>query len=280
MSDRVHNPVNTRVNIRVNASNQRSNRIGNLPWWQRWRQGRWMACACVGALLFAWSSSVAAQAGAAPKEHSELDATVQAPFRAAPAQRGTQARTFVVRLAYPDTGRPHAVRWSLTLSGPGPQGAVLRRWAGTEQVGAGGAGERSISLPWDGRADADARERRVQAADGLYQLRLLAVADPGTPQAAQVEQQWQIQVQRGRSAAPRIPAFQAGMRQLSGLDGQAGYRIVYANLHSQTRHSDGGAALDACNGAQEPQTAPFGPIDAYVYAQQHGLDALDRKSVV
>ncbi len=185
--------------------------------------------------------------------------------------RGQAAHTFIVWLAYPDEGRTHAVRWTLTLSGPGPQGAVLRRWSGTQQVGAGG---KSVNLPWDGRADADARERRALVPDGLYQLRLLAVADAGTPQEAQVEQQWHIQVQRGASTAPRVPAFQAGLQQLPGLDGQVDYRIVYANLHSQTRHSDGGAALDACHGAQDPQTAPYGPIDAYQYAQQHGLDAL------
>lgn len=233
----------------------------------------WLACACAGVLLITWSNTAAAQE---PKEHSELDATVLAPFRAAAATRATQARTsqsrtFVVRLAYPDAGRTHAVHWTLTLSGPAPQGAVLRRWSGTQQVDAGG---KSVNLPWDGRADADARERRMLAPDGLYQLRLLAVADAGTPQEAQVEQQWHIQVQRGASTALRVPAFQAGLRQLSSLDDQPGYRIVYANLHSQTRHSDGGAALDACRGAQEPQTAPFGPIDAYKYAQQHGLDAL------
>ena len=227
----------------------------------------WLACACAGLLLITWSNSAAAQE---PKEHSELDATVDAPFRAARGERVTQARTFVVRLAYPDEGRAHAVRWTLTLSGPGPQGAVLRRWSGTEQVGAGG---KSVNLPWDGRADADARERRALAADGMYQLRLRAVADEGT-QEAQVEQQWQIQVQRSASTAPRVPAFQAGLQQLHSLEGQRGYRIVYANLHSQTRHSDGGAALDACHGAQDPQTAPFGPTDAYTYAQQHGLDAL------
>ena len=228
----------------------------------------WLACACAGVLLITWSNTAAAQE---PKEHSELDATVVAPFRAAAAARTTQARTFVVRLSYPDAGRTHAVHWTLTLSGPGPQGAVLRRWSGTQQVDAGG---KSVNLPWDGRADADACERRMLAPDGLYQLRLLAVADAGTPQEAQVEQQWHIQVQRGASTAPKVPAFQAGLRQLSSLDDQPGYRIVYANLHSQTRHSDGGAALDACHGAQEPQTAPFGPIDAYKYAQDHGLDAL------
>jgi hypothetical protein len=232
-----------------------------------WPWPPWLACACAGLLLITWSNSAAAQE---PKEHSELDATVVAPFHAARGERVTQARTFVVRLAYPDEGRAHAVRWTLTLSGPGPQGAVLRRWSGTEQVGAGG---KSVNLPWDGRADADARERRALAADGIYQLRLRAVADEGTREA-QVEQQWQIQVQRGASTVPRVPAFQAGLQQLPGLEGQPGYRIVYANLHSQTRHSDGGAALDACHGAQDPQTAPFGPIDAYTYAQQHGLDAL------
>ncbi|MBE3025533.1 phosphotransferase [Janthinobacterium sp. BJB1] len=241
------------------------------------RVARALACACAGALLIAWSNSAAAQDGSAdPREHSELDATVFAPFHAARGGRVTQARssqsrTFIVRLSYPDEGRPHAVRWTLTLSGPGPQGAVLRRWSGTEQVDAGGT---SMNLPWDGRADADARERRVLAPDGLYELRLLAVADAGTPREAQVVQQWQIAVQRGASTAPTVPAFQAGLQQLSRLDGQPGYRIVYANLHSQTRHSDGGAPLDACHGAQEPQTAPFGPIDAYQYAQDHGLDAL------
>lgn len=228
----------------------------------------WLACVCAGVLLITWSNTAAAQE---PKEHSELDATVVAPFRAAPGERSTQARTFLVHLAYPDEGRPHAVRWTVTLSGPGPQGAVLRRWSGTEQVGAGG---QRISLPWDGRADADARERRVRVPDGLYQLRLVAVADAGTPQPALVEQQWPIQVLRGRGTAPHVPAFQAGLQQLPSLDGQADYRIVYANLHSQTRHSDGGAALDACHGAQDPQTGPYGPIDAYLYAQQHGLDAL------
>ncbi|NHQ89795.1 CehA/McbA family metallohydrolase [Janthinobacterium lividum] len=228
----------------------------------------WLAYACAGLLLIAWSNTAAAQE---PKEHSELDATVVAPFHAARGERVTQARTFVVRLTYPDEGRTHAVRWTLTLSGPGPQGAALRRWSGTEQVGAGG---KSVNLPWDGRADADARERRALAPDGMYELRLLAVADAGTPQQAQVEQQWHIQVQRGASTAPRVSAFQAGLQQLPSLEGQPGYRIVYANMHSQTRHSDGGAALDACHGAQDPQTAPYGPIDAYKYAQDHGLDAL------
>ena len=248
--------------------------LGQLRQWQPWRGvARALACACVGALLITWSSSAAAQDGSAePREHSELDATVFAPFHAARGERVTQARsaqsrTFIVRLTYPDAGRAHAVRWTLTLSGPGPQGAVLRHWSGTEQVDAGGT---SIRLPWDGRADADARERRALAADGVYELRLLAVADQDTAREAAVEQVWPIAVNRAGAAPPQVPAFHAGLLRLDG----AAYRIVYANLHSQTRHSDGGAPLDACHGAQEPQTAPYGPIDAYKYAQEHGLDVL------
>ena len=55
----------------------------------------WLTCACAGLLLMAWSNTAAAQE---TKEHSELDATVVAPFHAARGERATQARTFVVRL--------------------------------------------------------------------------------------------------------------------------------------------------------------------------------------
>jgi hypothetical protein len=52
------------------------------------------------------------------------------------------------------------------------------------------------------------------------------------------------------------------------------YTVYYGNLHSQTNHSDGGAALDACKGAQDPQTGAFGPDTAFDYARTHGLDIL------
>lgn len=52
------------------------------------------------------------------------------------------------------------------------------------------------------------------------------------------------------------------------------YTIVYGNLHSQSNHSDGGGDLAHCEGAQAPQAAPFGPGDAYQFAQRHGLDFL------
>jgi hypothetical protein len=52
------------------------------------------------------------------------------------------------------------------------------------------------------------------------------------------------------------------------------YTVYLGNLHSQTAHSDGGGDLASCSGAQEPQTAAFGPADAFSYAQARGLDLL------
>jgi hypothetical protein len=205
-------------------------------------------------VLISWPAQAAE-----PKEHSELEATVTAPFRAAAAQRRTQARTFVVQLEHPDGNNTHAVDWRLSLSGPGPQGLLRRSWSGRQALDGGGA---TLLLHWDGR-DSDRRP----APAGLYALRLVAGSGEDI-----VEQQWQIAVERGAPAAPRMAAMAA--MSTPKVDSTFPYRIVYANLHSQTRHSDGGAALNACKGAQEPQSAPYGPLDAYRYAQQHGLDVL------
>ena len=225
-----------------------------------------LARAWAALLFLACSSGAAAQGQAGePKEHQELDATVQAPFHAAPDARRTQARTFQVQLSYPGEGEVHAVDWRLTLSGPGAQGQLTRSWQGLARVAGDGA---TVSVPWDGRLDGGA-----PAPAGLYQLLLRATAGDGAGRQT-VEQQWQIAVERSdgnRTLAPRRAALPPATKPL--LD-KLPYKIVLANLHSQTRHSDGGAALDACKGTQEPQTAPFGPIDAYRYAQQHGLDVL------
>ncbi|OYO27719.1 CehA/McbA family metallohydrolase [Janthinobacterium sp. PC23-8] len=219
----------------------------------RWRQ-------VFGSLACLLVFDVSARA-AEPKEHSELEATVAAPFRAAPAQRRTQARTFVVQLDHRDNASTHSVDWRLTLSGPGPgsgaQGPLQRSWSGRQRLDGGSA---TVRLHWDGRGN-----HRRPAPQGLYTLRLVA----GSGEDA-VEQQWQIAVERGVPDAPRLMA----MAPPPALDSTSPYRIVYANLHSQTSHSDGGAALDACKGAQEPQSAPHGPLDAYRYAQEHGLDVL------
>jgi hypothetical protein len=52
------------------------------------------------------------------------------------------------------------------------------------------------------------------------------------------------------------------------------YTVYLGNLHSQTNHSDGGAEIGNCKGAQDPQTGKYGPDTAFAYARDHGLDLL------
>ena len=170
--------------------------------------------ACVLVLM-----SCPAQAGE-PKEHSELAATVSAPFRATPAQRRTQARTFVVQFDHSEGDHTDAVDWRLILSGPGPQGVLQRVWSGRKRLHTGSA---TVRLHWDGLG-----KNRRPAPQGLYDLRLVAGSGDD-----RVEQQWQIAVERSTPEAPRLMA----MAPPPALDSNSPYRIVYANLHSQTRHS-------------------------------------------
>ncbi|MFZ4874652.1 CehA/McbA family metallohydrolase [Janthinobacterium sp. Mn2066] len=248
------------------------------------QHAKWMACTmCIGLLMLAWSTTAAMQADVhvsrpEAKEHSELEATLYVPFRAAAGDRRAQGRSFQVSLAYPDGGQPHRVAWTVTLAGSAPQAAVLQQWSGQDSLGASAL---DINLHWDGcaRARAPPHAACSPAPDGLYQLRLTAIADQGQGNEEVVEQQWQLAVDRGSGVRPHVPAF--GMKAGTGPGATpdspleaSPYRVVYANLHSQTNHSDGGGALAACHGAQEPQTGLFGPLDAYAYAQQHGLDVL------
>ncbi len=71
-------------------------------------------------------------------------------------------------------------------------------------------------------------------------------------------------------AAPPSSAMAAAPVAASGLP----YTIYYGNLHSQSNHSDGGGDLSSCTGAQSPQSAAFGPSEAYQYAYNRGLDFL------
>ncbi|MBJ7312014.1 CehA/McbA family metallohydrolase, partial [Rugamonas sp. CCM 8940] len=78
------------------------------------------------------------------------------------------------------------------------------------------------------------------------------------------------QAARAARGTPLAPGALAAVPAPSGLD----YTVYLGNLHSQSNHSDGGGALDRCVGAQEPQSTPFGPRDAYDFARRHGLDFL------
>jgi len=198
---------------------------------------------------------------AAQHEHSEFEATLNAPYRGDGTKRGQpDARSFTLSFDYPGLRQGLGARWQLELVAPG--GRTVQRWQGSVQL----AGQpRDVTVRWQGRL-----QGRTPA-PGIYRVRMRAVADET------VEQSWEIAV--GQLPAPLMPAFAPLPTAHPGLGAApapAGlpYTVYYGNLHSQTSHSDGGAALDNCKGAQEPQTAPYGPDAAYPYARDRGLDLL------
>lgn len=188
-------------------------------------------------------------------DHEQFDAYLQAPFHA----RADGARTITLHFA---TGhdRRASVAWKLDLQAP--DGRVLRRWYGTRRLGRAQAAS-SVTVHW--RAAARGRHPApAQLPAGIYSLRLRA-SIVGAARSA-IEQRWPVAAGT-HPAAPGAPAMlSAGWPE--------DWAIHLGNLHSQTGHSDGGAALDRCTGAQAPGTGSYGPADAYHYAWQHGLDFL------
>lgn len=222
----------------------------------------------IGALLLALCCDSAIAASA---EHKEFEATLHAPFKGAPDAR----RSFSLDFSYPGLERPASVYWKLELVSP--DGRVVRRWRGSRAIAAEAA---SVQVAWDGRLNGR------PAARGLYRARMRAVLR-GVPAEAgygghhdAVEQDWQIAV--GAPAGQRMPRFAPlpGGRDAGGGTAMAPataslpYTVYLANLHSQSKHSDGGAALDECKGAQQPLKGKYGPEAAFAYARGHGLDIL------
>ncbi|MDC8756422.1 CehA/McbA family metallohydrolase [Janthinobacterium fluminis] len=249
------------------------------------------ACMLLGMLAAAATTGATAQA---PFEHREFDATLDAPYRAAPAQGRSPGRAFTLHFSYPAALREQAVTWRLELLAP--SGQPVQQWFGVARLF-----ERAVTLriPWGAGKDAAALP------DGNYQLRLRALAqerragmaaplaprraaagDPGLAAAARtlaegqaglIEQRWDILV--GNPAPPAMPAFRAlparaAPPAAAPAPDALPYTVYYGNLHSQTRHSDGGGDVAHCSGAQAPQSGAFGPADAYAFARAHGLDIL------
>ncbi len=219
------------------------------------------------ALLLATCCGLAA---AAPAEHREFEATLHAPFQpgAGPARQG--ARTFTLSFDYPVLEGAHRVDWTLALLAPG--GAVLRAWQGSAHL-SGRAVE--VPLRWPRRDEAT-------LAQGVYRVRMRAtLRDPAAPLADEelVEQSWEISV--GSPPPAGMPRFKPlptrrtpAAPHAAPATGGLPYVVYYGNLHSQTNHSDGGAELDSCKGAQEPLSARHGPDAAFEFARRHGLDIL------
>ncbi|MDN4055990.1 CehA/McbA family metallohydrolase [Massilia sp. YIM B02763] len=201
---------------------------------------------------------------AAQHEHRELDATLHAPYRG-DGRGQPDARTFTLAFDYPGLAGGE-VAWRLELLAP--KGRRVGQWQGRQALAGGRPA--SVAVRWQGLVGG------ARPAAGIYRVRLHARVA-----GEEVEQAWDIAV--GTIAAPSMPPFAGLPTRRTPLhdtlpaapapDGLP-YTVYYGNLHSQTSHSDGGAPVDDCHGAQEPQSAPFGPDAAWPYAWRHGLDIL------
>jgi hypothetical protein len=231
-------------------------------------------------LAFLFASCCAAGAFAAPADHREFEATLNAPYKAdaGPAARQAEARTFTLNFEYPGLQRAQLVTWQLELSAP--TGTVLQRWQGSATLLRDPV---SVPVRWSGSVDGAA------LAPGIYRIRMRAVsrdavpAAPGALEDEEVEQSWEIAV--GQPAAPMMPRFaplpfarpQPGSVAMPGAapaPASLPYTVYLGNLHSQTNHSDGGGEIATCKGAQDPQTGKYGPDTAFAYARARGLDLL------
>jgi hypothetical protein len=207
---------------------------------------------------FAAAAATSNSTAPAPHEHQEFEATLDAPYHG---ENRADARTFTLSFDYPGLSGRRSVHWRLELVAP--NGQPVQRWQGQATLSG-----RPLDVPvrWQGKLASRS------PVPGVYRVRLRA--DAGDEE---VEQSWDIAV--GSLPAPALPAFaplpgRHAVLQAAPAPGALPYTVYYGNLHSQTRDSDGGAALDSCKGAQDPQTAPFGPDAAFPYAREHGLDML------
>ena len=201
-------------------------------------------------------------ASAATLEHREFDATLLAPYRG----DVRDARSFTLSFNYPGLHARRPVTWRLELVAP--SGRRVAQWQGRLALGGTppGAQSRVVAVRWPGMLAGR------KPPSGIYRVRLHAASGSET-----ADQAWDIAV--GTVPAPALPAFSplpTGRAPMMAMPapGALPYTVYYGNLHSQTRDSDGGGPVDNCHGAQDPQTAPYGPDAAYPYARKHGLDIL------
>ncbi|MBR7782894.1 Ig-like domain-containing protein [Undibacterium luofuense] len=267
------------------------NHLFELPRLRRIAAGVSLAC------LF----GTAGLAQASIEDHHEFEATLHVPFKGdANLRAGANARYFTLEFDYQHLKTTRAVAWRVELLTP--QGRVADRWYGIEKISGKPVSQKIF---WNGKTQSG-----EVLADGNYQVRLTAVTvdAAGVPVMSGVTlnqfaektlnalrkeaevQSWPMQI--GKVAAPSMPAF-AGLptrasklaaassnakglvtRSSVAATGSLPYTVYYGNLHSQTNHSDGGGALTSCTGAQNPQSAAYGPTDAYQYAMNRGLDFL------
>ncbi len=239
-------------------------------------------------------------------DHNEFEATLHVPFRAdADVRTGNESRYFTLEFDYPLVQREQAVTWRLELLTA--DGKLVQKWVGIEKLFKQPI---SVKVLWAGRRfgakslpDGMYQVRLTARANDATALIRSGSSNEITVEnllsrgAAEVTvQSWPMQV--GAVTVPNMPAFtalpqaqriKAQTTTVSVTTGAAKpgariqamlaastlpYTIYFGNLHSQTNHSDGGGNLSSCTGAQAPQSAAFGPTDAYQYAMNRGLDFL------
>ena len=211
--------------------------------------------------------SAAAPAMASVADHREFGATLHAPYQGDKVDSG--ARTFTLTFDYPMPRAAHPVDWRVELIAP--SGKKVQQWRGALTLKGRTA---TVNLKWGGRRNA------ASMPDGVYRVRMRAGA-----YGEVIEQSWGIAV--GKLAAASMPPFGAmatgpassaarGPLQPSAAPSAASlpFTVYFANLHSQTNHSDGGGDLASCIGAQAPQGGAQGPLEAYNFAKARGLDVL------
>ena len=230
-----------------------------------------------------------ALAGSLP-DHEEFETGLHVPFKAA------GARAITLHFSYPGATAGTPVAWEVALLDRNAE--VLRTWQGQSAIRAGGT---QAQVTWDGRGASG-----QALPSGYYTVRMRAIAlDNATvdrigtglagnalaaarSKAPQLVEEQTYDVLVGNVAAPQMPPFtalrhasRAGSAstmaittQSQPVTGSLPYTLYYGNLHSQTNHSDGGGDVSTCVDAQNPQSAPYGPADAYQYALNDGLDIL------
>lgn len=242
-------------------------------------------------------------------DHNEFEASLHVPFLAnAGARPGDESRTFTLEFDFPLNKQEQTVAWRLEILRN--DGTVLERKYGTEKLLDKAT---SVKIIWPARNAHSSKlpsgiyqVKMTALANESESFKLL----PGSlenkienafkqQKEALVIQSWPLQI--GKVAATPTPnfvalptgaskahsgQFSANITSTSNTGNKTPtkqsfvaattlpYTIYYGNLHSQTNHSDGGGNLASCTGAQAPQSAAFGPTDAYQYALNRGLDFL------
>jgi len=163
------------------------------------------------ALILSVALGAGQAAHASEQDHREFEATLHAPYTA---QAGQEGRSFTLRFSYPFVKQAQTVAWRLELLDPAQR--VIQQWQGSERLSDKPV---EVKVDWAGRAGDPALR------DGVYQVRLVAVANPVQPHGRaklsadevdalveledgeRIEQSWEIAV--GEPDTAQMPSFGA-----------------------------------------------------------------------